>query len=190
MLQPQYARQRQKRLLDAMAQRKLDAVVIGDSQHVYYLGASRPHWLHFAALVLFGDGRAWMTSANKPAAGAAVDDAVAYEANWLSTLRQEQPRVVAEQVIDVLKSRRAKRVGMDASAVTSQVALLADDVELEAIDPILWQLRRRKDPDELVLLRKATACADAMYRRAWEIVRPGISEVDVYAELNSAAIKA
>src|SRR6266545_2956988 len=126
MLDPKFSRARQKRLLDAMAERKLDAVVVGDPQHVYYFSTFRPHWLHFGAFVLFSDGRAWLSSANKPASGAAVEDAVAHEANWMSTLRQEQPRVIAEQVVELLKSRRAKSFAVDASAVTSQVALLAE----------------------------------------------------------------
>jgi Xaa-Pro dipeptidase len=188
MLEAKFARARQKRLLDAMAEAKLDAVAVGDPKHVYYFSTFRPHWLHFAGFVLFADGRAWLSSANKPAANAAVDDSVAYEANWMSTLRQEQPRVVAEQVVELLKNRRVKSFGVDASAVTSQVTLLAES-KSQAIDPILWQLRRRKDPDELVLIRKAAACADAMYRRAWEIVRPGVMELDVFAELHAAAVR-
>src|SRR5258705_13682577 len=101
MLDPRLSRVRQKRLLDAMADRKLDDVVVGDAQQVYYFSAVRHHWLHFGAFVLFSDGRAWLTSPNKPGKEAAVDDAVSYEANWMSTLRQEQPRVVAEQVIEL-----------------------------------------------------------------------------------------
>jgi Xaa-Pro aminopeptidase len=186
MLDPNFSRARQKRLLAEMAQRKLDAVVIGDPRHVYYLSAFRPSWLHQATLVLFADGRSWLTTANTPAA-AAADDAASYEANWLATLRPEQPAVVAAQVVDVLKGRRAREIGIDASAVTSQVALMHES-DAEPVDAVLWQLRRRKDPDELALLRKAAACADAMFRRARQVVRPGVTELEVFAELNAAAI--
>jgi Xaa-Pro aminopeptidase len=188
MLEAKFSRLRQKRLLDAMAQEKLDAVVAGDPKHVYYFSAYRSHWLHFAGFILFADGRAWLSSANKRSADAAVDDAVSYEANWMSTLRQEQPRVVAEQIGELLKSRRVKSFAVDASPVSSQLALISE-VKPQAIDPVLWQLRRRKDPDEIALIRRAVACADAMYRRAWDIVRPGAMELDVFAELHAAAVK-
>jgi Xaa-Pro aminopeptidase len=161
---------------------------VGDLPHVYYLSAFRPIWLHFAAFVLFADGRSWMTTGNKPAEGAAADEAVAYESNWLATLRQEQPMVVASQVIEQLNLRKVTRIGIDASAVTSEMQLMSG-FNFESIDSILWQHRRRKDPDELALLRKAIGCADAMYARAREIIAPGVMEVDVYAELNAAAIR-
>src|SRR5690606_18596669 len=74
MLDPGLSRVRQKRLLDAMAERKLDAIVVGEPQHVYYLSAFRPQWQHQAAFVLFSDGRSWLISANAPADGAAADE--------------------------------------------------------------------------------------------------------------------
>src|SRR4051812_20727406 len=98
MLEVKWSRARQKRLLEAMAERKLDAVVVGLPHHVYYLSAVLPHWLQFGAFVLFADGRAWLSSGNKPALNAAADEVVAYEAAWVATLRQEQPAVVGKQV--------------------------------------------------------------------------------------------
>jgi Xaa-Pro aminopeptidase len=139
--------------------------------------------------VLFADGRSWLTSGNKVAENAAADEATFYEAAWMATLRQEQPAVVATQVIELLKSRRAREVGIDSSDVTANVALMAEDCDVEPIDPVLWQLRRAKDPDELALMRKACQCSAAMYRKAREIVRPGVLELDVFVELNAAAVR-
>ncbi|MGB7156838.1 MAG: aminopeptidase P family N-terminal domain-containing protein, partial [Tepidisphaeraceae bacterium] len=111
MLNPDLSRQRQKRLLDVMHRHTLDAVVVGLPHHVYYFSAVRSHWLQESAFVLMADGRSWLTSGNKPAESAAVDEATSYEASWFATLRQEQPDVIAQQVIELLKSRGAKRVG-------------------------------------------------------------------------------
>ena len=95
--------------------------------------------------------------------------------------------IVAAQVAEALKARRTREIGVDASAVSSQIELIAMDVE--PIDAVLWQMRRRKDADELALMRKAAACADSMYRRAREIVRPGVLETDVFVELQAAATR-
>ena len=111
-----------------MATKTFDAVVIGAPHHVYYFSAVRPNWLHEGALVLMSDGRSWLTSGNKPAENAATDEAVSYEAQWNATLRQEQPAVVAGQVVELLRARGAKRIGADASAVTS-IAFALDGLE-------------------------------------------------------------
>ena len=99
---------------------------------------------------------------------------------------REQPAVVAKQVIEALKGRGVRRVGLDASVVSSQVAIEVKDTE--AIDPELWQMRRQKDPDELKLMRKAIDCTVAMDKRAKEIIEPGVPELKVFTELNQAAV--
>ena len=50
-------------------------------------------------------------------------------------------------------------------------------------------MRRRKDADELMLMRKAIECCGAMYERAREIMEPGIEESTVFASLHGAAIE-
>ena len=50
-------------------------------------------------------------------------------------------------------------------------------------------MRRRKDPDELARLRKAIAGTAAMHARAREIIEPGINELDVFNELQAAAVR-
>jgi Xaa-Pro aminopeptidase len=189
MLDPKFSRARQRRLLAVMQQRRLDAVVVGLPHHVYYFGAVLPHWLQSGAFVLLADGRAWLTTGNAPAENAAVDEAVSFEASWMSTLRQEQPAVVAGQVMELLRSRGAKRVGIDASPVGAHVAIMAKDCQVESIDEALWQMRRVKDADELALMEKAVVCAAVMYRRAREIIEPGITETEVFVEVQAAAIR-
>src|SRR5437016_3995104 len=115
MLDASQSRLRQKRLLDRNAERKLDAAVVGLPWHVYYFSAHFTHWLHQSAFVLFSDGRSWMTTANEPAKNVAADEVVAFEAQWMATLRQEQPEVVANIILQQLRARGAKRIGIDCS---------------------------------------------------------------------------
>jgi Xaa-Pro aminopeptidase len=189
MLDPKMSKGRQKRLLDAMQERKLDAVVVGSAHHVNYLSAFLPNWLHHAGFILFSDGRSWLATANQPAKNTAADDVASYEAQWNATLRQEQPEVVAEMVIDRLKSRRAKRIGIDWSPVTASLAM-SRDYEFESIEPILWQHRRRKDADELALMKTAIRASEAMFKRAREIIEPGIPEIHVFNELHHVGVEA
>jgi Xaa-Pro aminopeptidase len=170
-----------------MNDRHLDAVVLGLSHHVYWISAYRQFWLSEAAFILFADGRSCLIAASSPK-DAAADNLITFEGNFLATQRQEQPALVAEKVIAILQERHAMGIGIDASAVNSQLALLLEG-GCERIDSDLWQLRRQKHPDELALMKQAIRCTEAMYRRAREIIAPGIPELKVFAELNAVAIE-
>jgi len=162
---------------------------VGAPHHVYYLSAHLPNWLHHAGFVLLYNGRSWLCAANKPVTSAAIDEPAHYEAQWLATLRQEQPAVVAEQIVGFLLANRVKCVGIDSSAITGHFANRRE-FELSAIDSAIWRMRRRKDADELKLLQKAISCSEAMFARAREIIAPGVAEIDVFAEMHATAVKA
>jgi Xaa-Pro aminopeptidase len=189
MLTPILSRRRQRRLLDVIGRRGFDAVVVGARRHVYYFAAHWTDWRHLSAFVLFADGRSTLISANEPNRAAAADDVRAYVANRTSTLDDAQPRVLGEAVVARLREAGAKRIGLDASAVNSQVAMAFEGAR-EPVDAEVFQIRRVKDADELELMRKAIDCCGAMYARAREVIEPGIAEVEVFAELQAVAVEA
>ncbi len=53
----------------------------------------------------------------------------------------------------------------------------------------LRSLRRQKEPDEIELLKQCMRATDAGHARAREIIKPGMSEMDVYREVQFAALK-
>jgi Xaa-Pro aminopeptidase len=63
------------------------------------------------------------------------------------------------------------------------------EAALVDIESELLSLRRRKDADELARLKKAIAATGAMYARAREIIAPGVNELDVFNELQAAAVR-
>ena len=188
MLDVKHCRARQQRLLQTMGPAGLDAVVIGARHHVQYLTAHRADWRHEVAFAVFADGRTWLATANQPARDAAADEVVGYEANWLGTLRQEQPATLAALVVDRLRGR-AGTIGVDSSPASAQVAITFDG-NVRPIDETLHQLRRQKDPDELSLIRVALRAAEAMYDRARQIIEPGVEELHVFGQLHEAAVRA
>ena len=188
MLDAGQARIRHRRLLDTLQRDRLDALVAGAAPHVYYLSAHRAHWLQQSALVLRADGRSTLVCANEPPRNVAADETVTYEANPLGTQRPDQPAAVASAVVSALQAGGARSVGVDTSAVSSQV-LLQFEGETSSVDDALWQQRRRKDPDELALMKTAIACCEAMYRRARDVIEPGIPEIRVFGELHAVAVR-
>ena len=184
-----HARDRQRLLLEMMARRRLDAVVLGRPEHVYWAtGHELAHRQHEAAFLLRADGHATVFTANTADDTAAADEVVPFEANWHGTARQEQPFTVA-----LLLSRRlggGQTFGIDGHAVTSAlITLLTDPPPAVSIDVELFQLRRSKWPDELAIIRRAVRCMDAMYARARQIIAPGLSELEMFGQLHTAAVE-
>ena len=80
-----------------------------------------------------------------------------------------------------------KRIGVEFSCFTSHLAALPG--ERVDIEPTLYRLRRRKDPDELARIRKAIAGTEKMYALARQIIEPGITEIEVFNRLQAAAVE-
>ena len=57
------------------------------------------------------------------------------------------------------------------------------------VEPMLYQLRRQKEADELCLIRRAIAGTGYMYERARAIVAPGVSELEVFSQLQASAVE-
>jgi Xaa-Pro aminopeptidase len=188
MLDPIQARVRQKRLLQTLHDRRLDAAVIGLSKHVYYFTAHLPFWQQYAGLIVFANGRTALVTANSPDRATAADSVHSYEASWSGTQRQEQPALVAAALLEILAAREGARIGIDTSAVTTLVASRSG-VAFNPIDTEIWQMRRSKDPDELKLMRVGIECCRRMYERARQIIEPGVEELRVYGELHAVAIE-
>jgi len=109
--------------------------------------------------------------------GAAVDQSLAYQAARLCTLVDDQ----AGALLTVVKPLLHGKIGADAMC---RPWLLPEAANL---NPALYALRRAKDSDEVAMIRRAIACADAAYAKAKELLRPGVSEMHLYAQMLAAA---
>jgi Xaa-Pro aminopeptidase len=184
-------RGRQIRLLAGMAAASIDAVVVVTPEHVEYLTGHRWDSRFAPVAAVLASGEAVLVCPDKPVERAAVDDVRTYEAKWRSTLRSEQREAAAAVLGDWLASRgRPARVGVEFSACPPHVLGVLGAAATVDVEPQLRRMRRRKDPDELAVLCRAVAAAGAMHARAAEVVRPGASELEVFSELQAAAVAA
>ena len=123
----------------------------------------------------------------------AADTVVTFEAQWHSTLRQEQPEESCRALTDALHTRPVTgHVGVEFSTFGPHFHAAfhpTGSAQLLDIEHDLWQLRRNKDPDELAMIGRAIECTDAMYQRAREIITPGITELEVFNQLHAAAVE-
>ena len=145
-----------------------------------------------AAVCLDADGTSTLVATNSEPEQIAADHLLTYEAQWHSTLRQEQLQIAVKCLADSV-GVGAHRLGIEFSGCSPHAVRAfgvpdGSDKRLTDVDPFVWYLRRRKDPDELAMICRAVDCTEAMYARAREIIKPGMSELQVFSELQAAAV--
>ncbi|OYV88674.1 MAG: hypothetical protein B7Z73_08045, partial [Planctomycetia bacterium 21-64-5] len=181
-------RRRQTRLLAEMRQRKLDLVIVQTAEHVQWLTGPRFAWLVQAAAMLTADGRCTLIAPQDEPVVAA-DEVVTYDARWLGTLRNDQRQACSAALAKQLAGKpQPMRVGVEFSCFAPSLANKFT-AELVDIEPDLYRLRRRKEPDELARLKKAIAATGKMYQRARQIIEPGVNELDVFDQLQAVAVE-
>ena len=181
-------RGRQQRLVAEMQRQEVDLVIVTQFEHVQWLAGPKFGWAFQPAAALSADGQLTLIAPNEAPETAAADQVVTYEAQWHATLRNDQRQASSEALIKALgRTNVPRRIGVEFSTFPPHLAGPLD-AELVDIEPRLYWLRRRKDADELALMKKAIAATGKMYERARQIIRPGINELTVFNELQTAAI--
>ncbi|MBI3837695.1 MAG: aminopeptidase P family protein [Planctomycetia bacterium] len=182
-------RLRQQRLLAVMERLGLDLVIVTQNQHVQYLVGPRFDWVFSPAAAIGADGHVTLVAPHEPKEPVAADRTLTYEAKSFSTLRNDQRQKSSQMLIKWLNGHAPpRRLGVEFSSCGPELTSPLDAELVGDIEPHLYELRRRKDPDELARLRKAIAGTAAMHARAREIIEPGVNELYVFNELQAAAV--
>ncbi|MBW3539634.1 MAG: Xaa-Pro peptidase family protein, partial [Planctomycetes bacterium] len=194
----------------------IEWVVVADPRHVHYLANFLVHPLSFSGgerglLILEREGSATLVADNfarRSAAGEPfVDDEVIHD--WYdhrhSVINRDHALLAAlKRVADRLYGRPGtleaewlpvgawEVLGLDREthSVRREPGEVAPGQSPADPGSLLRQLRRRKEPDEIELLRVCMRAGEAGHARAREIVRPGVGELEIYCEVQSAAITA
>src|SRR4029453_16077587 len=134
------ARGRQKRLLAEMQTLRLDLVIVQTIEHVQWLTGARYPWTMSPAAALRADGHLTLCAPKKPVLEAAADEVVNYEAQWHSTLRNEQRQASSQALVGALGGRKPlKRIGVEFSSFSLHFQSLTG--ERVDIEPVLYRLR-------------------------------------------------
>lgn len=180
-------RGRQRRLLKEMETSGIELVVLTRGESVQWLTGAYVSPFFAPVATLDSTGHVTLVLPSRMTSTVAADEVVGYEEKWHSTMRDEQRAISNERLLDTL-SARPERVGGEWSNLGPR--LLAEfGGDVTNIEPTIFRLRRRKDPDELRMLLRANDANRAMYARAREIIQPGINELDLYNQLQAAAVQ-
>src|SRR6188508_260235 len=99
------SRGRQQRLLAEMRAQKLDLVIVQQTEHVQWLTGTRYPWTMSPAAALRSDGHLTLAAPKKPILDAAADEVVHYEAQWHSTLRNDQRQASSVELLKALAGK-------------------------------------------------------------------------------------
>jgi Xaa-Pro dipeptidase len=183
----QACRARQRRLLEAIEPLEVDFALMARRESIQWLTGVHVRYPFEPIAVLRPDGHLTLVLPDRQTEESlAADEVIGYEAKWHSTTRDEQLAASSAVVMDKL-TKKPKRVACEFEAFPPQL-LLGWNATLVELDAIVFDLRRRKDADELRMLARANEANRAMYERAREIVRPGANELDIYSELYSVTV--
>jgi Xaa-Pro aminopeptidase len=172
--------QRAERLAELVAERELDALIVGD---LVRPGDSGPEAIANVR---------WLTGFTGTSALAVIGPETRIfvtDFRYVERARREvtegfEHRIAVQRLIPELASHLAGRVGFDdaATSVANRAKLEASmkpGVELVPAGGLVEQLRRRKDEAELAAIAEAAKLADAAYEWAIERRFAGRSELDV-----------
>jgi Xaa-Pro aminopeptidase len=180
---------RQQRLQDSLSTHRLDALLVTHPTNLLYLcgftGSSGALMLTGTKRVFTTDGR-YTEQARAEVRTARIVTArqgpLAAAAAWLSAQAKQ--------------GRRAPwKIGIEsehmAVAARSRLAgILPSSFRLREAPALVEQARMVKDEEEIACLRSAALLGASLFDRALEVIRPGVREAEVAAEMEYTARKA
>jgi Xaa-Pro aminopeptidase len=179
-----------------------DFLIVGDPSHLTYFAGYSPSPFVFrtvesAALLLLQPGSSTLVADDMLSPfldQTFVDERIApvwYDGEHSAPYRRGQ---LVESALARLARMPGKRVGIELAGVPAGLVegLRAARPNLEIVDigPLMRPLRRKKDADEIAVLRRSMHAGEAGLAAAHEKVRPGMTELDVYLIVQNAAMTA
>jgi Xaa-Pro dipeptidase len=195
MLTQDGCRQRQERLRERLAAEGIDAVVLTDHLEIYYFTgvmlSGYPNFYFPACLYLETEGGCWL-AAHTDEGEAVLDDRIAYEWHIMYTLNPDPLRKLNAAVSDRLAGQgNASVVGWQKEGLPKVIAdTVADGVHVETwvpVDDLLATMHKRKDADEVALLRRSIQADLAAYTAVQMVIAPGVNELEVLSAGQVAA---
>ncbi|WP_150265819.1 M24 family metallopeptidase [Paenibacillus tepidiphilus] len=166
-----------------MAEGKLDALLVTDPKHVYYLTgfASNPHERFLGLLLIHGEEPVLIVPA--------LDAEAAHAASSVKSIVTHSD---TDNPYELLKARfggkSPQAVGIEKDHFSvSRFELLAASVSaggFSDIGPWLRSLRAKKTPEEVRRMKHAAELVEEVLRQGLTHVKAGVSEIELVAELD------
>ena len=174
---------RQAKLSSQLESYRLDALLVTHLPNIRYLcgftGSAGALLVSEGKSLFFTDGR-YTEQAREEVQGAKI------------VIGKKGPQAAAAERLGRKKNFRvgAETERLSAGEFSRLKAGLPSSVKLRPTTSLIEQLRMVKDADELDKIRAAALLGSSLFDRLVEVIRPGVTELEVAAELEYAAAKA
>jgi len=178
---------RQARLREALSRARYDALLVSHLPNIHYLcgftGSS-------GALLVGADGSVFLTDSRY------TQHAKAQVSASKIVITKKAPAIAAAEWMSrqprLNRSTKARTLGIEAQYVSvlsrkNLAAALSKNVRLREAPPLVEQARMVKDADEIAAIRSAVDLGAGLFDQALRTIRPGVSEIEVAAEMEYAA---
>jgi Xaa-Pro dipeptidase len=171
---------RQAALRERLATLDVDVAVLSDARHIHYFTGHWDRGVFPSLLLIEARGRTTLAVLHPIDTSLAIDELVLFPGVRHGNLIDAPLTAAHASVRERLRAGR--RFGYDVPLPPDLATTAACD-----LGDTLRALRRRKEADELALIRRGIAGCEAAYAAAREMLRPGVSEFEVYVECQRAA---
>ncbi len=174
---------RQRRLQSALAENKLDWLLVTHLPNIRYLcgftGSAGTLLISERGTTFFTDSR-YRTQARSEVSSARI------------IIARKSPALAAAEFLAASPSRTAQRLGLEPHSVTvgqreQLSAILRRKWNLVSAPPLIERARMVKDPEEIRRIRAAINLGASLFKIARNKIRPGVKEVEVAAAMEYEA---
>jgi len=182
-----------------------DWILIRDPRHLMYFAGYYQSPFEFRSsnagavlILILGDGGSSTLVADNLVEGFARDTHVNEVVTPVWYRGKESARhreaMLIRSVLDHMRNCPGRHIGYEASQLPAGIIeglrKTRGSIELTDVDPTIHQLKRRKDPDEIELLRISIHAGEVGQAAALRNVRPGMTELDVFWLIEEAVQRA
>ena len=192
---------RRRDRLWASLEKKPDWILLSEPRHLMYFAnfyatpfLFRSHNAS-AVLILGADGSSAIVTDNMLrmfAEAAHVDERLGAEWYTGKASAPERQGVLARAALEAMQRRGGAHLGFDQMVPTQlalELAATREGLRPTMVNGAIASLMRRKDEDEIAILRRIVGAMEAAFGRAREGVRPGTTEVQAYSFVSAVVME-
>ncbi len=186
MLTLENCRHRQKRLLKQMEKLRLDLVVLANPKTIYYFTGALTDPMLPQTFALNSAGKSLLITNQQPTQASA--DQVQIYTGYTLDRPFNRTSMVVEAVMLVREILVAGSVGIEHEFVPAVISDHCGEKKVN-ITPVIDEMRRIKDPDELQSIYSAIRLTEAGYAAVHGRIEPGLAEFEVYSMFHDALVR-